>query len=190
MSGIHPTRSFVGNAATFHDGKGKILELVILAIQRFPERNPPRRREPKISGETCQLRTGAAAFFGWPDDPAMEELRERWLGASDDTEQKHIAARMQETALAALRAAGEVCGLFRMAIECIWNPEVEPTGHVEHIQVVTGFCELGPWVYSHFEFSLWGRERSTDRTYALRGPTRLPRAFLPDAPIGPDVQDA
>src|SRR5262249_8820413 len=36
-----------------------------------------------------RLRTGAAAFFGWPDDPVMEELRERWLGASDETEQKH-----------------------------------------------------------------------------------------------------
>ena len=47
-----------------------------------------------------RLRTGAAAFFGWPDDPAMEELRERWLGASDDIEQKHIAVRIQETALA------------------------------------------------------------------------------------------
>ena len=47
-----------------------------------------------------RLRTGAAAFFGWPDDPAMEELSERWLGATDDIEQKHIAVRIQETALA------------------------------------------------------------------------------------------
>ena len=47
-----------------------------------------------------RLRTGAAAFFGWPGDPVMEELRERWLEASDETEQKQIAARMQETALA------------------------------------------------------------------------------------------
>ena len=30
----------------------------------------------------------------------MEELRERWLGASDGVEQKHLAARIQETALA------------------------------------------------------------------------------------------
>jgi peptide/nickel transport system substrate-binding protein len=47
-----------------------------------------------------RLRTGAAAFFGWPDDPVMEELRERWLGASDGIEQKDLAARIQETALA------------------------------------------------------------------------------------------
>ena len=49
--------------------------------------------------QNVSLRTGAAAFFGWPDDPAMEELRERWLDTSDEMEQKHLAARIQETAL-------------------------------------------------------------------------------------------
>jgi peptide/nickel transport system substrate-binding protein len=46
------------------------------------------------------LRTGAAAFFGWPNDPVMEELRVRWLDAPEATEQKDLAARIQETALA------------------------------------------------------------------------------------------
>ena len=49
--------------------------------------------------QNVSLRTGAAAFFGWPDDPVMEELRERWLDTSDEMEQKHLAARIQETAL-------------------------------------------------------------------------------------------
>lgn len=47
-----------------------------------------------------RLRTGAAAFFGWPEDPVMEELRERWLEASDEAEQEQLASRIQETALA------------------------------------------------------------------------------------------
>jgi peptide/nickel transport system substrate-binding protein len=47
-----------------------------------------------------RLRTGAAASFGWPDAPVMEELRERWLGASDEIEQKHLAARIQDAAMA------------------------------------------------------------------------------------------
>jgi peptide/nickel transport system substrate-binding protein len=45
------------------------------------------------------LRTGPAAFFGWPDDPVMEDLYGHWLDASDEAEQKVQAARIQETAL-------------------------------------------------------------------------------------------
>jgi peptide/nickel transport system substrate-binding protein len=47
-----------------------------------------------------RLRTGAASFFGWPSDPVMEELHERWLEASDEKEQMDLAARIQEVALA------------------------------------------------------------------------------------------
>jgi len=46
------------------------------------------------------LRTGPAAFFGWPDDPEMEQLYTSWLDAADDREQKRLAAKIQETALA------------------------------------------------------------------------------------------
>jgi peptide/nickel transport system substrate-binding protein len=46
------------------------------------------------------LRSGAAAWYGWPEDPVMEQLRERWLDASAESEQRLLAAGMQETALA------------------------------------------------------------------------------------------
>lgn len=45
------------------------------------------------------IRTGQASWNGWPTDPVMEELRERWLDSVDDAEQKQIAAKMQGTAL-------------------------------------------------------------------------------------------
>jgi peptide/nickel transport system substrate-binding protein len=48
----------------------------------------------------ARLRTGDTAFFGWPDDPTMEDLHERWLEASDEVVQKELAERIQETALA------------------------------------------------------------------------------------------
>ena len=45
------------------------------------------------------LRTGPAAFFGWPDDPEMERLYTSWLDVPDDVQQKRLAARIQQTAL-------------------------------------------------------------------------------------------
>jgi peptide/nickel transport system substrate-binding protein len=38
---------------------------------------------------------GNQAFPGWPDNPMIEELRERWLDASDPGEQHKIAAAIQ-----------------------------------------------------------------------------------------------
>jgi peptide/nickel transport system substrate-binding protein len=46
------------------------------------------------------IRTGSAAWIGWPADPVMEELRDQWLDSVDEVEQKQLAARLQETALA------------------------------------------------------------------------------------------
>jgi peptide/nickel transport system substrate-binding protein len=46
------------------------------------------------------LRTGAAAWIGWPTDPTVEELRERWIDSADPNEQRHLAAEIQGVALA------------------------------------------------------------------------------------------
>jgi peptide/nickel transport system substrate-binding protein len=46
------------------------------------------------------LRTGAAAWNGWPaENPALEAVREQWIDAADAAEQKQLAARIQETTL-------------------------------------------------------------------------------------------
>ena len=42
------------------------------------------------------IRSGQAAWFGWPDMPAMEALRDKWLDAGNLAEQKSIALDMQK----------------------------------------------------------------------------------------------
>ena len=46
------------------------------------------------------LRTGAAAWIGWPTDPTVEALREQWIDSADPDEQKRLAAEIQGIALA------------------------------------------------------------------------------------------
>jgi peptide/nickel transport system substrate-binding protein len=41
------------------------------------------------------IRSGPNAWFGWPNMPKMEELRDSWLAALDLASQKSIAAEMQ-----------------------------------------------------------------------------------------------
>jgi peptide/nickel transport system substrate-binding protein len=41
------------------------------------------------------IRSGPAAWFGWPDAPKLEELREQWLAAPDVGTQKKIVEQMQ-----------------------------------------------------------------------------------------------
>ncbi|HEY0419915.1 MAG TPA: ABC transporter substrate-binding protein, partial [Acetobacteraceae bacterium] len=41
------------------------------------------------------IRSGQAAWFGWPNMPKMEELRDAWLDAPDLAAQKEIAKQMQ-----------------------------------------------------------------------------------------------
>jgi len=41
---------------------------------------------------------GAEAWFGWPDDPKIEKLRDAWLRAPDAAAQKKLAAEIQEEA--------------------------------------------------------------------------------------------
>jgi peptide/nickel transport system substrate-binding protein len=38
---------------------------------------------------------GNGAFFGWPDDPKIEALREAWFNAQDPAEQRKIGADIQ-----------------------------------------------------------------------------------------------
>ena len=46
------------------------------------------------------LRTGAAAWYGWPvENPALEAVREQGIDSDDAAEQKRLAARIQETTL-------------------------------------------------------------------------------------------
>ena len=41
------------------------------------------------------IRGGAAAWFGWPDVPGLETLREDWLNAPSPEEQRRLAAAIQ-----------------------------------------------------------------------------------------------
>jgi peptide/nickel transport system substrate-binding protein len=41
---------------------------------------------------------GAGAWFGWPEAPKLEALRDAWLAAADPAEQKRIAAAIQAQA--------------------------------------------------------------------------------------------
>jgi peptide/nickel transport system substrate-binding protein len=45
------------------------------------------------------LRTGAAAWNGWPEGAEVETLREQWVDSADPAEQQRIAAKIQEIAL-------------------------------------------------------------------------------------------
>jgi peptide/nickel transport system substrate-binding protein len=79
------------------------------------------------------IRTGAAAWIGWPADLTMEELRDRWLDSADAAEQKQLAARIQETALADVLLIplgrylqysawrSNLSGVLRMNFPVMWN---------------------------------------------------------------------
>ena len=41
------------------------------------------------------IRSGPNAWFGWPNAPKLEELREAWLDATTEEEQKRIVRDMQ-----------------------------------------------------------------------------------------------
>jgi peptide/nickel transport system substrate-binding protein len=79
------------------------------------------------------LRTGASAWVGWPDDPVMEDLRERWLVSTDAAEQKQLARGLQETALSDVLFVplgryqpssawrSNVSGILKMNMPIMWN---------------------------------------------------------------------
>ena len=43
---------------------------------------------------------GADAWFGWPTSPSLEQLRESWFDAPDETARRGIAERIQIAAFA------------------------------------------------------------------------------------------
>lgn len=79
------------------------------------------------------LRTGAAAWIGWPDNADEEELRERWIDTADEAEQKRLAAQIQAIALTdvlyvplghyVLNSAwrSNVTGVLRASAPVMWN---------------------------------------------------------------------
>jgi peptide/nickel transport system substrate-binding protein len=79
------------------------------------------------------LRTGAAAWIGWPTDPAVEGLREQWIGSADPDEQKRLAAEIQGIALADVLYAplghylqksawrSNVSGVLQASAPVFWN---------------------------------------------------------------------
>jgi peptide/nickel transport system substrate-binding protein len=79
------------------------------------------------------LRTGAAAWIGWPENSREEELRERWIDTADDAEQRRLAAQIQEIALTdvlyvplghyVLKSAwrSNVRGILRASAPVMWN---------------------------------------------------------------------
>jgi peptide/nickel transport system substrate-binding protein len=42
---------------------------------------------------------GAKAWFGWPDDPKLEQLHDAWMDATDAAERKKLATELQEEVL-------------------------------------------------------------------------------------------
>jgi peptide/nickel transport system substrate-binding protein len=79
------------------------------------------------------LRTGAAAWIGWPTDPAVERLREQWIDSADPDEQKRLAAEIQGIALADVLYAplghyrqksawrSNVSGVLKASAPVFWN---------------------------------------------------------------------
>ena len=45
------------------------------------------------------LRTGAAAFIGWPESRRMEDLRTAWIDSTDDSERRRLAEEIQDEGL-------------------------------------------------------------------------------------------
>jgi peptide/nickel transport system substrate-binding protein len=76
---------------------------------------------------------GANAWFGWPEDPEIERLREAWLDADDPAEARHIAEALNREAmrLMAYIPLGyywqpsawrrSVNGVFRCPVTAFWN---------------------------------------------------------------------
>jgi len=79
------------------------------------------------------LRTGAAAWIGWPGDPVMEDLRDRWLDSADAAEQKRLAGKIQEAALSEVLVIplgsyqassawrSNVSGILKTNMPIMWN---------------------------------------------------------------------
>jgi peptide/nickel transport system substrate-binding protein len=76
---------------------------------------------------------GSTAWFGWPNDPEIESLREQWVNAADLGEQKKLAAAIQVEAFKTLpyiplgslvnqvAYRKNVTGVFPCVVAAYWN---------------------------------------------------------------------
>lgn len=60
----------------------------------------PDTANPAVS--TVLQANGVQGYPGWPDDPAIEALRARWLRLTDPAEQRQVAAEIQEKTFATM----------------------------------------------------------------------------------------
>lgn len=85
---------------------------------------------------TTALRSnGKSAWFGWPDDPKLEALRDAWIDAPDTAEQRRLAGDIQAEAFAYLPYIpvghyiqstawrNTLSGLLRGPAPVFWNVE-------------------------------------------------------------------
>ena len=78
---------------------------------------------------------GAAAWFGWPEDPEIESLRDQWIASDDLNTQKTLAARIERRAFETVpyAPAGKVeqpmayrknlTGMVLSPVQFFWNME-------------------------------------------------------------------
>lgn len=79
------------------------------------------------------LRTGQAAWFGWPQSQRMEDLRNAWIDSEDPAERQRLAAAIQEEGLAevvmvplgrAFRPSAwrsNLTGIVKAVLPVFWN---------------------------------------------------------------------
>ena len=79
--------------------------------------------------------TAEKAWFGWPNDPKMEELREAWFNASDPAASKKAAEAVQRHAfefvpiiptgqfILPTAYRSNISGLIIAPINLLWNVE-------------------------------------------------------------------
>ena len=79
------------------------------------------------------IRTGAAAWVGWPDNKRIEDLRAAWIDATDAEEQVRIARDLQAEALEEVVYAplgryfqptawrSNITGILRTTVPVFWN---------------------------------------------------------------------
>ncbi|MBS7813655.1 ABC transporter substrate-binding protein [Roseococcus pinisoli] len=76
---------------------------------------------------------GASGWFGWPDDPVLEDLRNQWFDTSDTTQQARLAKELQVQAFKTLpyiplggvvrpvAYSRELTGVFPVPVQAYWN---------------------------------------------------------------------
>ncbi len=88
-------------------------------------------RDPVFA--TSMRGNGRAAWFGWPEDPQIEAMRDRWMDSTDPAEQRRLDREIQARAFETLpffplgqylpSAAwrSNLHGLLRGAVPVFWN---------------------------------------------------------------------